>query len=507
MAEEYQSEHNSKQVRGMRTDNNIQHNKRWGIVWQLLVLVVFPFMIVLGLLMRMNQAEMVNMGSFYAMMTLHGLGMTGILYSGAFAALWYLLSKNMDLNLSINKALFFMIIIGFIGLVVATLVGNFAAGWYLLYPLPFIGKGVWEDWSTGLTIISMIVLGVAWLIGLLALVFGMTKKYGFKNLLGWQYLGKTESQVKIKPIILITTVCALSGIVALVAGALVLVMYLFKFFEPSLSFDVLLQKNLVFLFGHTLTNITLYMGVAWVYELLPTFTGRKWAVDKAVVYSWNTTLVLILFAFFHHMYMDFVQPGYLQKFGQIASYLSAIPATVVTAIGAIAQIHKSGLSKKWKITPLLFFLGIVGWMIGGVAAVLDSTIIMNLVFHNTLWVPAHFHTYFLMGYVPFLLGFIYYYFNNESNPDQDIKTKISIGAIVIGAYGFLSTFYLGGINSIPRRFSNYMGFSFSDVHELGKSLAGLSVPFIILLLIGLALFYFALIKPVFQTWRQKNPIN
>ena len=37
--------------------------------------------------------------------------------------------------------------------------------------------------------------------------------------------------------------------------------------------------------------------------------------------------------------------------------------------------------------------------VGGVAAVIDSTVAVNLVFHNTLWVPAHFHTYYLMGVV------------------------------------------------------------------------------------------------------------
>ncbi|MFA5670662.1 MAG: cbb3-type cytochrome c oxidase subunit I [Balneolaceae bacterium] len=491
----------------MNTDYMTQKNRRWSIIWQLLVLVVFPCMIILGLLMRMNQAEMVNMGSFYAMMTLHGLGMAGILFSGAYAALWYLLSKNMTLNLTINKVVLLMIVLGFAGLIVSTLVGNFAAGWYLLYPLPFIPMGAWADWATGLSIVSMMVLGVAWLVGLLALLFGMSKKYGFKNLLGWQYLRNPDPEVKIKPIILITTVCILCGIVSLVAAALLMIMYLFKFFEPSLSFDALLQKNIAFLFGHTLTNITLYLGVAWVYELMPTFTGRKWLTDKVVVYSWNATMLLILFAFYHHMYMDFEQPGILQKLGQIASYLSAIPATVVTAVGFIAQIHKSGLSKKWKITPMLFFLGVVGWMIGGVAAVLDSTIVMNLVFHNTLWVPAHFHTYFLMGYVPFLLGFIYYFFNNDSNPDQDKSAKVAISAIVIGSYGFFATFYLGGINSIPRRFSNYVGFSFSDVHEVGRYLAELSTPFIVLLLIGLFLLYVSLLKPLFQSRKQRNTLG
>ena len=488
----------------MNTNTSEIKNKRLSIIWQLVVLILFPFMIILGLLMRMNQAEMVNMPSFYAMMTLHGMGMAGTLFSGAFAALWYLLLKYVDLNRTLHKVVLFLIVVGFVGWVTATLVGNFAAGWYILYPLPFYSMGIWPDWATGLSIFSLMVMSVAWLIGMLGLLFSMAKKYGFMNLLGWQYLFDSDPKVKINPIIMITTISILCGIAAIVAGAVMLIMYLFQFFEPALTFDALLQKNLVFFYGHVITNITLYMGVAWVYELMPRFTGRKWGMDKVVVYSWNATLFFILFAFFHHMYMDFEQPGILQKLGQIASYLSAVPATVVTAIGAIAQIHKSGLSRNWKITPLLFFLGIIGWTIGGVAAVLDSTIILNLVFHNTLWVPAHFHTYFLMGYVPFLLGFIYYFFNGDSNPEQDKSAKYAVWTIVVGAYGFLSMFYLGGLHSIPRRFSNYMGLQFADLRAIGVNLAMISTLFITLLLIGLTVFYISLMSPLIRTWKHKK---
>ena len=62
----------------------------------------------------------------------------------------------------------------------------------------------------------------------------------------------------------------------------------------------------------------------------------------------------------------------LQVFGQFASYGSAVPATAVTVFGLGAQLHRSGL--RWSFAPAAFTLGILGWVLGGITAVVASTI-------------------------------------------------------------------------------------------------------------------------------------
>lgn len=105
---------------------------------------------------------------FYSYMTLHGLGMAGVLFSMAFAALWYLNgTRYVRLNINLGYFLYGLTLLGVVGLTIGTLIGKFGAGWYMLYPLPFIGT-TWPEWATGLSIISLIVLGVAWLIGCFA---------------------------------------------------------------------------------------------------------------------------------------------------------------------------------------------------------------------------------------------------------------------------------------------------------------------------------------------------
>lgn len=473
--------------------------RKLAVLWSITFLILFPAMIGLGLLMRLTQGELIKVspGYFYAMMTLHGLGMAGILYSIAFAALFYLIAtRYARLSLTLGYILYGMIVLGILGLVVATLFGKFAAGWYVLYPLPFVGA-TWTKWSTGLTIISLIILGVAWLIGCIHVVYALSKEYGgFTQLIGWQYLGKEPPSRELPPLVMITTVSLVPGIMAYIAGAVMLIMYLMKFLESSLTFDPLLMKNLTFFFGHTLVNITMYCGVGWLYCLLPEFTGREWKCTKLVVYSWNATFLVILFAYFHHLYMDFAQPVGIQMFGQLASYFSAIPATAVTMFGVMAQVYHSKI--KWGAIPTLFLLGTAGWAIGGIAAVIDSTIYVNEVMHNTLWVPAHFHTYMLVGVVLFILAFLFYLAAPSEGQGESAPVGPGLGLFVGGAYGFLLMFYLGGMYSIPRRFSTYAFTGIPTTQHTGALLAEVASGFVVLVLLGLFIMYVTLLRGLWK---------
>ncbi|MCC7401773.1 MAG: cbb3-type cytochrome c oxidase subunit I [Chitinophagaceae bacterium] len=465
--------------------SEIKKNRTFIKVWTITFLVVFPLLIVLGLLMRMNQGEQINLGmdKFYVLMTLHGLGMAGLLFSTSFAALWYLLgTRHVKLNLGIGYFVYFMILIGVIGLTYSTLLGKFGAGWYLLYPLPF-KNAIWPAWSTGLSIVSLIILGVAWLIGILHVLYTLAKEYGgLTNLLGWQYLGKKQVKRELPPVVMISAISLIPGVIAYLAGAVFLVMFLMQYFEPTLTFNMLLMKNLIFFFGHTLVNITLYCCLGWVYALLPEYTGRKWETNKILVYAWNATFFFIIFAYFHHLYMDFAQPLGLQYAGQLASYFSAVPATAVSMFGVITQVYHSKM--KWSIVPLSFLIGVAGWAIGGFAAVIDATISVNTIFHNTMWVPGHFHTYMLGGVVLFIFGFFFYLSHTKEEQEKDIMGKAGFWLFVLAAHSFIATFYTGGVNSIPRRYADYKGIPIESTHLIGAFLARIAAICIIFVIIG-----------------------
>ena len=451
--------------------------------WVWTIPALFLVLVLLGLMMRVNQAGIINADPdyFYAVMTLHGLGMAGTAFAGGFAGVTYLLARYVHVSITVAWTMCVLTIVGVVGLVIACLIGKFGPGWYLLYPLPFLANGVWPDWALGLGVLSLIVLGVAWLVGQIDVFRALIARYGLTNSLGWQYLRKESAgRIEIPPIVLVSAAGFLvPGILTTVDGAVLLMLYLFKWFSPSLTLDPLLLKNMVFLWGHTLVNITMYLGLAMVYELLPKYSGRPWKTNVVLAISWNAVLVLVLLAFFHHLYMDFVQPALFQYIGQAASYLSAVPATVVTVFGVIAQVYRSGM--QWRFVPLCLCLGIVGWVIGGFAAVVDSTIAVNFVFHNTMWVPAHFHTYFLVGYFLMLWGFLY----DFSDSAHETIAKGVLWLLVAGGYGFLFMFYLGGALGVPRRFAAYSIIPVTSLATISERTAFIASAFVVILIIGL----------------------
>jgi len=246
--------------------------------------------------------------------------------------------------------------------------------------------------------------------------------------------------------------------------------------------DALLIKNLTFYFGHMLVNITMYFGVAMVYEVLPAYTGRPWKTNTLVVVAWNLVLFLVMFAYLHHLYMDFAQPQWLQVTGQLSSYLISVPAAVVTIFSTLVLIYGSRM--QWRLPSLMLFLGVMGWAIGGVAAVIDSTVAVNTHFHNTLWVPAHFHTYYILGVVLMILGTVFHLLTELSKvPESGTLTRAIVGTVGVGGYGFVLMFYLAGVAGVPRRYSIYPG----EV-AVGTLYAKISLIFITVLLIG-ALIY------------------
>ncbi|MGE0703757.1 MAG: cbb3-type cytochrome c oxidase subunit I [Vicinamibacterales bacterium] len=456
--------------------------RRMTLVWGLTVLVLLPVLVALGSFMRMFQANLfpaVAPDWFYAVLTLHSLGMVGAWFVGTMAGISYLLSKYTRPSLAVARFAYVGTILGVVLLIACTLVGRFGAGWYFLFPLPLYAQGVWSPWATWTFFAALATLGVCWMIWTLDLLRAIARRYSLGTALCLHYLaGRTSPEVP--PMILISTVSLIANLAGFLAAVIVIV--LFGVQALGVDVDPLLMKNLTFFFGHLLVNVTMYLGVAMVYELLPTYAGRPWKTSRVVATAWGALLFLIFFAYFHHLYMDFAQPRWVQTFGQISSYLLSVPAAVVSIFGTLALVYASKM--RWRLASMLFFLGIMGWGVGGIAAVIDSTVEFNVRFHNTLWVPAHFHTYYLMGVVLIVLGFIDHFSQDLSRAGEIAsRTKWTVLLLVVGGYGFLAMFYWGGAHSVPRRFAVYP----EEVAQ-GVLHARIALGFIAVLFVGILLY-------------------
>ena len=109
------------------------------LVWVLTALVLFPVLAILGLLMRTEQSGFLpGMAPefFYAIMTLHGLGMVGLWFVAGMAVISVLLASYVKPTTAVSWIAYGATLTGVVLLLAATLVGRLGVGWYFLYPLP-----------------------------------------------------------------------------------------------------------------------------------------------------------------------------------------------------------------------------------------------------------------------------------------------------------------------------------------------------------------------------------
>ncbi|WML48126.1 cbb3-type cytochrome c oxidase subunit I [Neobacillus sp. PS3-34] len=240
----------------------------------------------------------------------------------------------------------------------------------------------------------------------------------------------------------------------ILAGATALVFSIINIIYPSFTFDPMFAKHLTYAFGHIFANCTIYMAVIAVYEVLSEYTGRPWKSNKAFLIAWNFSTLFTLMIYTHHLLMDFAVPQWMLIVGQIFSYANGLPVMVVTAYGALMIVYRSGI--KWDFASSMFFLSMFGWVAGAVPAIIDATIVINHIMHNTKWVPGHFHTYMGMGVVAMIFGFMYYFSKTEGKQKQNSYDNFGISIYFAFFTGLVGSFLYAGKLSAPRRWADHL---------------------------------------------------
>ncbi|MGH8282475.1 MAG: cbb3-type cytochrome c oxidase subunit I, partial [Gammaproteobacteria bacterium] len=154
--------------------------------------------------------------------------------------------------------------------------------------------------------------------------------------------------------------------------------------------------------------------------------------------------------------MDYAEPRWLAIMGQLVSYGAGFPVFVVTSYGILTNIYRSNL--RWRMPVIFAVLSMYGWAAGIVPAIVDGTIKVNVVMHNTDWVPGHFHWYLIMGVLPMVLAFLYHVIgsNREQPYNNILSDKVGIPVFIVGAFIFVLAFLDAGHMSVPRRMAVHL---------------------------------------------------
>lgn len=245
------------------------------------------------------------------------------------------------------------------------------------------------------------------------------------------------------------------NVLGIVVGAAVLASSLVNLYFPAFVVDALLAKNMIYFFGHVFINASIYMAVIAVYEIVPEYTGTPWKASRVFALAWTAILLLVMAVYPHHLLQDIVMPAWMLVMGQVVSYLSGIPLLAVTAFSLIVYLRKAD-AMRWDLASALLVLGVAGWSVGSVPAIIDGMISVNKVMHNTQWVPGHFHVYLLLGEIAMSFGFMMWLVRRSGVRTTTGPGWAAFFAFLGGGAGFTLMFLVAGASSVPRRWAVHL---------------------------------------------------
>ena len=445
---------------------------------------LFVLMMLLGLAMRLSQATWMSVSPdlFYRILSMHGAGMVGTAALATTAVMWFFLRKYVRLHLWAFMTNYVLFMLGALCIIFAIFVDGYGALWTFLYPLPVHGMGLWSPNAAALFMLGYLLIGVGMLVFYLDAAAGIIKVHGnLARALGLQWLfGGTIDQRHPKAVVA-STMVIIANVLGILAGAVVLVMSLVNIFYPEMALNALFAKNLIYWFGHMYINATIYMGAIAVYELLPRYTGKPYPISRAFIWSWAASTLFSIIVFPHHLFMDYAEPHWMMAMGQIVSWGAGFPVFLVTAYGALTNIYRSNM--RWKLPSRLLILSMFGWAAGIWPAILDGTIRVNTVMHNTQWVPGHFHFYLLLGVLAMALALMFHEVGRRVDaPPNSGSDRLGFVVYLAGGLIFTLAFLDAGHLSVARRMATHLqAWTFTD--KIGSIGA---------LLVVLAMLYFAI---------------
>lgn len=171
--------------------------------------------------------------------------------------------------------------------------------------------------------------------------------------------------------------------------------------------NVVLARTLFWFFGHPLVYFWLLPAYVMFYVMLPQLAGGKLYSDAAGRLVFMLFIVLSVPVGIHHQFADpGIDRGYKWLHG-IITFGVALPSFMTAFTLAASMEHGArlrggtGLFGWWRRLPYFdparylfayFFAGLVLFFFGGITGIINSSIAMNNVVHNTAWIPGHFHT-------------------------------------------------------------------------------------------------------------------
>jgi cytochrome c oxidase subunit 1 len=184
--------------------------------------------------------------------------------------------------------------------------------------------------------------------------------------------------------------------------------------------DVQLSRTLFWLTGHPLVYFWLLPAYISWYGMMPKQAGGKLFSEPLARLSFWLFLVLSTPLGFHHQYLD---PGIPEGWKYLHAVLTfgVFFPSMLTAFNVVASLENGGRARGGK--GLLMWIRALPWnepsftaqtlamiifAFGGIGGIINASYNINLVIHNTAWVPGHLHLTVGTGVTLTFIGILYW---------------------------------------------------------------------------------------------------
>jgi cytochrome c oxidase subunit 1 len=342
----------------------------------------------------------------------------------------------------LNLLSFWVYMLGATVTLSALIAGGVDTGWTFYAPYSSTSLGAVAAVATGIFIlgVSTIMSGLNFIVTVHTL---RAEGVGWMRmpLFVWAIYGTAIIQV------LATPVLGLSLVLVGLDNALHL-----GIFDPEYGGDPVLYQHLFWFYSHPAVYIMVLPAFGVISEVVSSFAHNRPVSYRLLVYATFGITFVGFLTWGHHMFVAGMSAFDAGAFGLLSMFVA-----IFSAMKVFTWTLTLRGGKIWLSTPMFYFFGFMFLFIfGGMTGVAVATESLDVHWHDTYFVVAHFHFIMVGAVLTAYLAGLHYWFPKVTGRMYSERWGLLSSALVVS--GFFFTFmpqFLLGNAGMPRRYYSY----------------------------------------------------